>query len=106
MIGSLRVKLSTQSSVDRKLLLLTGPISGISILSSLLWLTVLLDAGELSRVCPGLPLVNGVEGSIFSESLLTFNRSICGGSKDVPVRKLQSILVISNIAPDKACFIS
>ena len=64
---------------------LTGVRSGISTLSSLVWLMVLLDAGELSLVCPGRPLFDGVEGSMFSVSRLTFSRSMWGGSKFVPV---------------------
>ena len=62
-------------------------------MSSLVWLTVLLDAGELSLVCPGRPLFDGVEGSMFSVSRLTFSRSMWGGSKFVPGRKKSFCLI-------------
>ena len=70
-----------------KVIKLTGVKSGISTLSSLVWLMVLLEAGELSLVCPGRPLLEGVDGSMFSVYWVTFKRSRWGGSKLVPTKK-------------------
>lgn len=60
---------------------ITALKSETSILSSFWWLMLLLEAGELSRVNPDLPLATSVS------SFCTFIRSMCGGRTDVPVTR-------------------